>query len=49
VIDRRTVLFIIEKGRNIDRYAILTFSEDLSQYKGYNFSQTTRLSESRKK
>jgi hypothetical protein len=37
VIDRRTVLLCIERGRNENRYAILTFSPNVDSYSGYNF------------
>jgi len=39
VVDRRTVILIIEKGRNINRYAILEFSESLDEFKGFDFEQ----------
>ncbi len=37
VVDRRTVLLIIEKGRDQDRYSILEFSEGLDSFKGFDF------------
>jgi hypothetical protein len=35
--DRRTLLLVVEKGRKINRYAILQLSEDLSEFSGYDF------------
>jgi hypothetical protein len=37
VIDRRTVLLWIERGRKLDYYAILTFSPDVDAYGGYSY------------
>ncbi len=37
VIDRRTVLLVIERGRVQDRYAILTFTPNIDGYTGYGF------------
>lgn len=37
VIDRRTVLLFIERGRSNDRYAILSFTPDASAYSAYGF------------
>lgn len=37
VIDEHTVLLTIEKGRRMDRYAILVFNADFTEYAGYNF------------
>jgi hypothetical protein len=37
-IDRRTVVLVIEKGRNDNKLAILTFSEDLTHFTGYDFN-----------
>lgn len=37
-IDRRTVLLVVEKGRDHNRYAILTFAEDLTEFRGYDFT-----------
>jgi hypothetical protein len=42
-IDRRTVLLWIEKGREENRYAVLTFSEDLSELRGFDFNGKDRL------
>lgn len=49
VIDRRTVLFLINKYGEVDRYAILIFSEDLRTYSGYNFHNCKRFATSYKK
>lgn len=43
VIDRRTVLLKIERGRSRDLYAILTFKEDLSSFDGWNFHGGSRI------
>jgi len=37
VVDEHTVLLTIEQGRRTDRYAILIFSADFSEYSGYSF------------
>ena len=37
VIDRRTVIFSIERGRDHDRYAVLTFSPNIDSYSCFNF------------
>lgn len=37
VIDEHTVLLTIEKGRKFDRYAVLVFNADFTEYAGYNF------------
>jgi hypothetical protein len=37
VIDRRTVVFFIEKGRDTNRVAVLMFAEDLSEFRGFDF------------
>jgi hypothetical protein len=39
-IDRRTVLFFIERGRPQNRYAILMFSPNLDSYSGLGFEGT---------
>jgi WD40 repeat protein len=44
-IDRRTVMLIVEQGRNVDRFAYLQFSEDLNEFTGFNFSNVERLIE----
>lgn len=47
-IDRRTVLFKIEQGRNTDLYAILIFNEELNSFTGQNFHQGSELRLSKK-
>jgi hypothetical protein len=47
-IDARTVLFVIEKGRGNDRIAVLRFTDDLTQYNGYDFVAKPLLSMKRK-
>lgn len=37
VIDEHTVLLTIEKGRRMDRYAILVFNAEFTEYAGHNF------------
>jgi len=37
VIDEHTVLLTIEQGRRTDRYAVLVFSADFTEYSGYDF------------
>jgi hypothetical protein len=37
VIDEHTVLLTIVEGRNVDRYAILVFNPDFTEYTGYSF------------
>lgn len=37
VIDEHTVLLTIEEGRTVDRYAILVFNTDFTEYTGYDF------------
>jgi len=37
VIDTHTVLLTIEKGRRMDRWAILVFNADFTEYAGYDF------------
>lgn len=48
VIDKRTVLFKIVKGRNSDRYAILTFNENMTAYNGHIFHHGMGIKLSRK-
>jgi len=48
VIDVKTILLKIEKGRSRDLYAILTFSDDYSSFSGFNFHGGAKLQESRK-
>lgn len=46
-IDRRAVLFEIERGRTQNLYAVLVFSDDVKTFSGYNFGGL-RLLESRR-
>lgn len=48
-VDRRTVLLIIEKGRDQDRYAVLTFNEELTEFRGYDFNGKDRIPASKRK
>jgi hypothetical protein len=48
-IDRRTVLLRVEKGREENRYEILTFAEDLSEFGGYEFNGKDRVSSCKRK
>ena len=43
VIDEHTVLLILEEGRKTDRYAILVFNDDMTEYTGYNFTKTSKI------
>jgi len=43
IVDCRTVLLEVEKGRTNDVYAVLLFSNDCSSYAGYNFLKGYRL------
>ncbi|MCP4262534.1 MAG: LamG domain-containing protein [Planctomycetes bacterium] len=43
VIDRRTVLLRIERGRNHDLYALLMFNDEITAYDGFNFHGGSRL------
>jgi len=43
VIDEHTVLLTIEKGRRVDRYAVLVFDTDFTEYTGYNFHGAQRI------
>ena len=43
VIDEHTVLLTIEKGRRMDRYAILVFNADFSEYGGYDFHGARKM------
>jgi hypothetical protein len=43
VIDRRTVLLRIERGREQDLYSVLVFNEDMTSYGGFNFHGAARL------
>jgi WD40 repeat protein len=42
-VDRRTVLMVVEAGRELNRYGILEFSEDLSQFTGFDFGYMQRM------
>jgi hypothetical protein len=48
VIDRRTVLLTIERGRDNDRYAVLTFNDDMSAFNGFDFHRAGKLATSRR-
>jgi hypothetical protein len=48
-IDRRTVLFILEKGRGSDRIAVLKFADDFSEYNGYDFVAKPLIAMKRKR
>jgi hypothetical protein len=37
VVDRRTVVIIVEKGRDTNRTVVITFSEDLTEFGGFLF------------
>ncbi len=43
VIDEHTVLLTIEKGRRMDRYAILVFNADFTEYAGYSFHGAQKI------
>jgi hypothetical protein len=43
VIDEHTVLLTIEKGRRTDRYAILVFTADFTEYAGYDFHGARKM------
>lgn len=42
-IDEHTVLLTIEKGRRFDRYAVLVFNADFTEYTGYNFHGAQKI------
>jgi hypothetical protein len=42
-IDEHTVLLTIEKGRRSDRYAVLVFNADFTEYGGYNFHGAAKI------
>lgn len=48
-IDRRTVFLFVEKGRDNDRYAFMTFTEDIKEYDGYDFLHGKTLPRKNKK
>ena len=47
-IDQRTVQLFIEKGRETDRLAVLTFNAAATEFRGWNFSRGRRLNLCRK-
>ena len=48
-VDRRTVVLTIEKGRDSNRIAVLTFSEKLTEFTGYDFDGKNRIPPSKRK
>lgn len=46
-IDEHAVLLTIERGRDTDRYALCVFSDDFSQYAGFNFHGLQKIDVSR--
>ena len=48
VIDKRTVLLRIERGRAHDLYAVLTFNRDMTSYQAFNFHGGARLRTSKR-
>ena len=48
VIDRRTVLLKIEKGRARDLYAVLMFNEDFSSFEGLDFHNGSKVRSSQR-
>ncbi|VTS00839.1 unnamed protein product [Gemmata massiliana] len=48
-IDRRTVLFSIEKGRDVNRLAVLVFNEELTEFQGIDFNGKDRIPVSKRK
>ncbi len=42
-IDDHTVLLTIQKGRRFDRYAVLVFNADFTEYVGYNFHGAQKI------
>ena len=49
VIDRRTVILEIERGRDHDLHAILTFSENLEEFTGFDFQGKIRMEPNKRK
>jgi len=47
VIDEHTVLLTIEKGRRADRYAVLVFNPEFTEYAGYNFHSAGNIAPSK--
>jgi hypothetical protein len=43
VIDEHTVLLTIEKGRRADRYAVLVFNPDFTEYAGHSFHGALKI------
>ena len=48
VIDKRTVLLRVERGRTHDLYAVLTFNRDMTSYHAFNFHGGARLQTSKR-
>lgn len=48
VIDKRTVLLRIERGRTHDLYAVLMFNRDMTSYHAFNFHGGARLQTSKR-
>lgn len=48
VIDEHTVILIVTKGRRMDRYAVLIFNDDFSNYSGYDFHKNGKLKTSKR-
>jgi hypothetical protein len=48
-VDRRTIVLVIEKGRDHNRCAILTFNEDLTDFTGYGFEGATKYQPGKKR
>jgi hypothetical protein len=49
VVDRRTVVILVEKGRPTNRTAVLVFSEDLSEFRGFLFDGSKMPAQQRQK
>jgi hypothetical protein len=47
-LDRRTAIMILEKGRDDNKTCVMTFSEDLTEFRGYGF-KGERLPASKRK
>ena len=48
-VDRRTVVLVIEKPRDASRIAVITFSEKLTEFTGYDFDGKNRIPPSKRK
>ena len=48
VVDRRTVVILIEQGRDTNRTITITFSEDLTEFQGFLFNGTRMPVQKRK-